>query len=344
MDRAKSETFKNGFDLMMASEGKLISKENNFITSNVDRSDEKVTFAEKRKQKREQALLGNKEIKSEPIKKIEDKVETTPKVDKFANFNENLNKNKEERKEKEVETNKVEPKVIVPDDFTAKADTVAVKEIETKPPVATTVTKEPMENSVPVNLNPYTFNSTNSADIEKAKAEIELLELEMRKLELQEKILKAKQSVVTVVEEPKEEIKTETGVKISGEMFNPDVTHSIVDKGVEKEEPPVYEPVEELNKEEILKAIDKVEEDTRTIEEINKQLLEATHIELEKQGINPYDEFPQIKTEPDPSILRTVSNPLQRIRAYEASAKDGRNLFLINSGYNIFIKKIRDRN
>lgn len=350
MDRAKSETFKNGFDLMMASEGKLISKENNFITSNVDRSDEKVTFAEKRKQKREQALLGNKEIKSEPIKKIEDKVETAPKVDKFANFNENLNKNKEERKEKEVESNKVEPKVIVPDDFTAKADTVAVKEIETKPPVTTTVTKEPMENSAPVNLNPYTFNSTNSADIEKTKTEIELLELEMRKIELQEKILKARQSVVTVVEEPKEEVKTETGVKISGEMFDPNITHSIVDKVTsetkvaKKEEPPVYEPVEELNKEEILKAIDKVEEDTRTIEEINKQLLEATHIELEKQGINPYDEFPQIKTEPDPTILRTVSNPLQRIRAYEASAKDGRNLFLINSGYNVFIKKIRDRN
>ena len=178
-----------------------------------------------------------------------------------------------------MEINKVEPKVIVPDDFTAKADTVAVKEIETKPPVATTVTKEPMENSVPVNLNPYTFNSTNSADIEKTKAEIELLELEMRKLELKEKILKAKQSVVTVVEEPKEEIKTETGVKISGEMFDPNITHSIVDKVTsetkvaKKEEPPVYEPVEELNKEEILKAIDKVEEDTRTIEEINKQLL-----------------------------------------------------------------------
>ena len=329
MDRAKAETFKNGYDLMMASEGKLLSKEGNFITSNVDRSDEKLTFAEKRKQKREQALLGNKEVKPEPIRKAEEKVDVAPKVDKFANFNENLSKIKEERKEKEVETNKVEPKAIVPDDFTAKADTVALKEIETKPPVATTVTKEPMENSVPVNLNPYTFNSTNSADIEKTKAEIELLELEMKKLELQEKILKARQSVVTVVEEPKpevkEEVKTETKV-------------------VKKEEPPVYEPVEELNKEEILKAIDKVEEDTRTIEEINKQLLEATHVELEKQGINPYDEFPQIKTEPDPSILRTVSNPLQRIRAYEASAKDGRNLFLINSGYNIFIKKIRDRN
>ena len=99
-----------------------------------------------------------------------------------------------------------------------------------------------------------------------------------------------------------------------------------------------------LNKEEIVKAVNKVEEDTRSIEEINKQLLEATHNELIKQGINPYDEFPQIKTEPDPSILKTVSNPLQRIRAYEASAKDGRNLFLINSGYSIFIKKIRDRN
>ena len=302
MERAKQETFKNGFDLMMASEGKVLSKESNFITSNVDRSNEKLSFAEKRRIKREKALLGNKEIKTEEVKKIEDKI-TTPKVDKFTNFNDKLNKNKDERKEKDI----METKNSSPNPELVKS--VDKKEDEKLVP-----------KSVQVDLNPYTFDSSTKKEIEDKQKEIELLELEMKKLELQEKILKAKQSIVTVTEVKDDKEITTTPTKIETE--------------IPKEE------VKNITKEEIVEKV----EDLRTTEEINRELIEATHNELVKQGINPYDEFPQIKTEPDPTILRTVSNPLQRIRAYEASAKDGRNLFLINSGYNIFIKKIRDRN
>ena len=44
----------------------------------------------------------------------------------------------------------------------------------------------------------------------------------------------------------------------------------------------------------------------------------------------------------DPKVLR-ISNPIERIRAYKESAKDGRLLFLVNSNYEVFVKKIKLR-
>lgn len=48
-----------------------------------------------------------------------------------------------------------------------------------------------------------------------------------------------------------------------------------------------------------------------------------------------------IESEADPSILRSTSNRLDAIRRYKDSAKRGRLLFLPNSNYEVYIKKIR---
>lgn len=80
-----------------------------------------------------------------------------------------------------------------------------------------------------------------------------------------------------------------------------------------------------------------------SIEDANKLLQETLQKELISMNRDGYNEFPKVNVEPDTSILRTISNPVQRIKAYKDSAKEGRKLFLPNSGYEVFIKKIRDR-
>lgn len=47
-----------------------------------------------------------------------------------------------------------------------------------------------------------------------------------------------------------------------------------------------------------------------------------------------------VQYEADPSVLRT-SNPIDRLRLYKESKREGRLLFLINSGYEVFVKKIK---
>ena len=48
-----------------------------------------------------------------------------------------------------------------------------------------------------------------------------------------------------------------------------------------------------------------------------------------------------IETEADPSILRSTSNRLEAIKKYKDSAKRGRMLYLPNSNYEVYVKKIR---
>ena len=330
MNQSKETTFKNGLEIMLASEGRYIGT-NSPVSKSIDRSDKALSYADKRKAKREKALLGNKEIEDTIDTKELNVQNKKPTEDKFAKFKENLEKQNEERKEEEIKP--VEDKLVAAE----VKDNVEVP------------TKEVKKEEVVTNINPYTFENE---DLKAKEMELRLKEMELEALRLRLELQKAKQTVV--VETPKE-VKSETGVKISGEMFDPNNTHSVVDKVtsetkvVKEEEPPVYKDVEELTKEEVISGIeDKSYElmnkmKDMSIEDANKLLQELLHNELKNMGRDGYTEFSKIKTEPDTSILRTVSNPLQRIKLYEASAKEGRKLFLPNSGYEVFIKKIRDK-
>ena len=347
MNQSKETTFKNGLEIMLASEGRYIGT-NSPVSKSIDRSDKALSYADKRKAKREKALLGNKEIEDIDNIKESNVQSKKPTEDKFAKFKENLEKQNEERKEKEVEEK--EPKGYK---FLGK------QTVHPESPSYGVIPKgevvESMEDlkeeKVVLTPNPYTFDNkdTNAMEIE-----LKLKELEIEKLRLELELQKSKQTV-TVVEKVPKEVKTESGVKISGEMFDPNITHSVVDKvtsetkEVKKEEPAVYEDVKEITKEEVINGIeDKSYElmnkmKDMSVEDANKLLQELLHNELKNMGRDGYSEFSKIKTEPDTSILRTVSNPLQRIKLYEASAKEGRKLFLPNSGYEVFIKKIRDK-
>ena len=55
--------------------------------------------------------------------------------------------------------------------------------------------------------------------------------------------------------------------------------------------------------------------------------------------IDDYSKYEE--TEADPSILRTGSNRLDALRRYKESAKKGRKLFLPNSNYEVYVKKIK---
>ena len=55
--------------------------------------------------------------------------------------------------------------------------------------------------------------------------------------------------------------------------------------------------------------------------------------------IDDYSKFEE--TEADPSILRHGSNRLEALKRYKESAKRGRRLFLPNSNYEVFVKKIK---
>lgn len=317
MNQSKETTFKNGLEIMLASEGRYIGT-NSPVSKSIDRSDKALSYADKRKAKREKALLGNKEIEDTVDTKELNIQSKKPTEDKFAKFKENLEKQNEERKEIKVEeVNTVEDIVI--------ANANKVRETLKAP------TKEVKKEEVVTNINPYTFENE---DLKAKEMELRLKEMELETLRLKLEIQKAKQTVV--VETPKE----------------PEVKETIKSEPVKeepKEEPPVYEDVKELTKEEVIDGIeDKSYElmnkmNDMSVEDANKLLQELLHNELMNMGRDGYSEFSKIKTEPDTSILRTVSNPLQRIKLYEASAKEGRKLFLPNSGYEVFIKKIRDK-
>ena len=311
MNQSKETTFKNGLEIMLASEGRYIGT-NSPVSKSIDRSDKTLSYADKRKAKREKALLGNKEIEDTFDTKELNIQSKKPTEDKFAKFKENLEKQNEERKEIKVEEIKPVEDVIV---------TTEVKDDVEVP------TKEVKKEEVVANINPYTFENE---DLKAKEMELRLKEMELEALRLKLELQKAKQTVV--VETPKE----------------PEVKETIKPEPV-KEEPPVYEDVKELTKEEVINGMeDKSYElmnkmKDMSIEDANKLLQELLHNELKNMGRDGYSEFSKIKTEPDTSILRTVSNPLQRIKLYEASAKEGRKLFLPNSGYEVFIKKIRDK-
>ena len=313
MNQSKETTFKNGLEIMLASEGRYIGT-NSPVSKSIDRSDKALSYADKRKAKREKALLGNKEIEDTVDTKELNIQSKKPTEDKFAKFKENLEKQNEERKEIKVEAiNPVEDIVI--------ANANKVRETLKAP------TKEVKKEEVVTNINPYTFENE---DLKAKEMELRLKEMELETLRLKLELQKAKQTVT--IETPKE----------------PEVKEVINQEPV-KEEPPVYEDAKELTKEEIVNGIeDKSYElmnkmKDMSVEDANKLLQELLHNELMSMGRDGYSEFSKIKTEPDTSILRTVSNPLQRIKLYEASAKEGRKLFLPNSGYEVFIKKIRDK-
>lgn len=365
MNQSKESTFKNGLQIMLASEGRYYGSDNQ-ISKSVDRSDKPLSYAEKRKAKREKALLENKEIEVED-KEVKEIIPPKPEEDKFAKFKEKFSKQEEERKEKEVEEK--EPKgysflgkqTVHPESglygVTPKGKVVESME-ELK--------EDKKEEKVVLTPNPYTFDNkdTNAMEIE-----LKLKELEIEKLRLELELQKSKQTVI--VETPKE-VKTESGVKISGEMFDPNISHSVVDKVTSetKEDKVNYKASvvitenengdviktdtttivddngEEFTEEEVeeLKHIEDLNKmENMSIEELTAKIRDAVHRELAESGRDAYSEFPVIKTDPDTSILRTVSNPLQRIKMYEASAKEGRKLFMPNSGYEVFIKKIRDK-
>ena len=344
MNQSKESTFKNGLQIMLASEGRYYGSDSQ-ISKSVDRSDKPLSYAEKRKAKREKALLENKEIEVED-KEVKEVVPPKPEEDKFAKFKEKFSKQEEERKEKEVEEKEYkETKGYGKYNMHPETHLYGVipkgKVVESLEEL-----KEDKEEKVVLTPNPYTFDNkdTNAMEIE-----LRLKELEIEKLRLQLELQKSKQ---TVVVETAKEVKTETGVKISGEMFDPNTPHTVVDKitsepkVVKNEEPTVYEDVKEFTEEEVeeLKHIEDLNKmENMSIEELTAKIRDAVHKELSTNGRDAYGEFPVIKTDPDTSILRTVSNPLQRIKLYEASAKEGRKLFMPNSGYEVFIKKIRDK-
>lgn len=52
---------------------------------------------------------------------------------------------------------------------------------------------------------------------------------------------------------------------------------------------------------------------------------------------------PRKTSNPDPSVLRNTSDPITRIKLYQESMEDGRMLYLPNSNYQVFVKKVRDK-
>lgn len=338
MNQSKESTFKNGLQIMLASEGRYYGSDNQ-VSRSVDRSDKPLSYAEKRKAKREKALLENKEIEIES-KEVKEVIPLKPEEDKFANFREKFNKQEEERKEKEVEEK--EPKgysflgkqTVHPESglYGVIPKGKVVESIEE-------LKEEKKEEKVVLTPNPYTFDNkdTNAMEIE-----LKLKELEIEKLKLELELQKSKQTVVVetpaAVTEPKEDkVDYKASVVISknenGDVIKTDTT-TIVNNGEEF----TKEEVEELNR---IEELNKLE--SMSIDELTAKIRDAVHKELKESGRDAYGEFPVIKTDPDTSILRTVANPLQRIKMYEASAKEGRKLFMPNSGYEVFIKKIRDK-
>ena len=338
MNQSKESTFKNGLQIMLASEGRYYGSDNQ-ISKSVDRSDKPLSYAEKRKAKREKALLENKEIEVED-KEVKEVIPPKPEEDKFAKFKEKFSKQEEERKEKEVEEKEYkETKGYGKYNMHPETHLYGVipkgKVVESLEEL-----KEDKEEKVVLTPNPYTFDNkdTNAMEIE-----LRLKELEIEKLRLQLELQKSKQTVVVEtpvkVSEPKEDkVDYKASIVITenenGDIVKTDTTTIVDNNGEEFTEEEVEElkHIEELNKMENM-----------SIEELTAKIRDAVHKELSTNGRDAYGEFPVIKTDPDTSILRTVSNPLQRIKLYEASAKEGRKLFMPNSGYEVFIKKIRDK-
>jgi hypothetical protein len=338
MNQSKESTFKNGLQIMLASEGRYYGSDNQ-ISKSVDRSDKPLSYAEKRKAKREKALLENKEIEVED-KEVKEVIPPKPEEDKFAKFKEKFSKQEEERKEKEVEEKEYkETKGYGKYNMHPETHLYGVipkgKVVESLEEL-----KEDKEEKVVLTPNPYTFDNkdTNAMEIE-----LRLKELEIEKLRLQLELQKSKQTVVVETpvkaSEPKEDkVDYKASIVITenenGDIVKTDTTTIVDNNGEEFTEEEVEElkHIEDLNKMENM-----------SIEELTAKIRDAVHKELSTNGRDAYGEFPVIKTDPDTSILRTVSNPLQRIKLYEASAKEGRKLFMPNSGYEVFIKKIRDK-
>lgn len=338
MNQSKESTFKNGLQIMLASEGRYYGSDNQ-ISKSVDRSDKPLSYAEKRKAKREKALLENKEIEVED-KEVKEVIPPKPEEDKFAKFKEKFSKQEEERKEKEVEEKEYkETKGYGKYNIHPETHLYGVipkgKVVESLEEL-----KEDKEEKVVLTPNPYTFDNkdTNAMEIE-----LRLKELEIEKLRLQLELQKSKQTVVVETpikaSEPKEDkVDYKASIVITenenGDVVKTDTTTIVDNNGEEFTEEEVEElkHIEDLNKMENM-----------SIEELTAKIRDAVHKELSTNGRDAYGEFPVIKTDPDTSILRTVSNPLQRIKLYEASAKEGRKLFMPNSGYEVFIKKIRDK-
>ena len=327
MNRAGQNTFKNGLEIMMASEGKYFGPQEAGVSKSIDRSDKHLTYAERRKAKRDQALLVDK-VKTPSIEvKEEIKKEVKPREDKFAKFKEKIAE--QERKENKVEDVKPTERAVVTNEtkdsieIPSKVETVKVEE------------------KIVTNTNPYSFDNQN---LKEKELELQLKEMEIEKLRLELELQKAKQTVTVTQEVSKEPVQKETKV----------LTDTFITE--ESKEPVVYDEAQELKKEEILDKIEnpEPEEDLSkyelmekmkdmSIEDANKLLQETLQKELISMSRDGYNEFPKVNVEPDTSILRTISNPVQRIKAYKDSAKEGRKLFLPNSGYEVFIKKIRDR-
>lgn len=101
-----------------------------------------------------------------------------------------------------------------------------------------------------------------------------------------------------------------------------------------------------LNKEqaELLADNDRAKEDTPEVEPvvILKEPEQPTKPDRYATVDKTADDYCKlIETEADPSILRSTSNRLEAIKKYKDSAKRGRMLYLPNSNYEVYVKKIR---
>lgn len=101
-----------------------------------------------------------------------------------------------------------------------------------------------------------------------------------------------------------------------------------------------------LNKEqaELLADNDRAKEDTPEVESvvILKEPEQPTKPDRYATVDKTADDYCKlIETEADPSILRSTSNRLEAIKKYKDSAKRGRMLYLPNSNYEVYVKKIR---
>ena len=87
-------------------------------------------------------------------------------------------------------------------------------------------------------------------------------------------------------------------------------------------------------------ASDPVKEVQRENVEIDPAEVKESRIKPNRGVIDDYAKY--VETDADPSILRTSNNRLEALKLYKNSAKKGRRLFLPNSNYEVFVKKIKN--
>lgn len=127
-------------------------------------------------------------------------------------------------------------------------------------------------------------------------------------------------------------------------LANNDMIKHYVSMGLSEEQANLLVNSEEAKEKPVVKQPEKSPE---PVYEAFNVVADKNVIENKKQRYNgdkgSIDDYSKvIECEADPSILRSTSNRLQAIREYKNSAKRGRMLYLPNSNYEVYIKKIRN--